>query len=255
MRILLGVDADLAPHTQYALHRVCDLIEQTSSPFSLLLVTVIPLSHIVTHYPGMYSGHVLPLDTTTRQRNEAAIVLRKANLLCQQRGIPPESIQEVTRVGLAADELARVAREEQVTLIAVGTRGALLRQKLRRAIAGSISRRLLEVAPCPVMIVSPPLSHSSSPQPLTIRPHSSNLNAPTDLVAWYKRALSSYLREHEGTLSVFTIYNVVQQFSPPGTRSSKRREIAAATQALEQLVIDGVLCRHEVQGEIRYTND
>ena len=247
MRILLGVDADLSPHTQYALQGVCDLIEQTASPCTLLLVTVIPLSHVVTHYPGMYSGHVLPVDTTTRQRHEAAILLRKANLLCQQRGILPDNIQEITRVGLAADELARVAREESATLIVVGTRGALMRQKLRRAIVGSISRRILELASCPVMIISPP-SQTSTLQNI-------KLAAPSDLVFWYKRALSSYLSEHEGSLSVFTVYQVIQQFSPPGTRGSRRREIAAATLALEQLVSDGVLCRNEVEGEIRYAND
>lgn len=247
MRILLGVDADLSPHTQYALQGVCDLIEQTSSSFTLLLVTVIPLSHVITHYPGMYSGHVLPVDTTVRQRNEAAVLLRKASLLCQQRGIHPDNIQEITRVGLAADELARVAREEQATLIVVGTRGSLLRQKLRRVIVGSISRRLLELAPCPVMIISPP------PQPSTSQ--TIKLAPPSDLVSWYRHALNSYLSEHEGKLSVFTVSQVIQQFSPPGTHGSRRRELAAASLALEQLVSDGVLCRHEVQGEIRYAND
>ena len=247
MRILLGVDADLSPHTQYALQGVCDLIEQTSSPFTLLLVTVIPLSHIVTHYPGMYSGHVLPVDTTLRQRHEAAILLRKASLLCQQRGIHPDNIQEITRVGLAADELARIAREEQATLIVVGTRGSLLRQKLRRVIVGSISRRLLELAPCPVMIISPP------PQPSTSHPF--KLPPPSDLVSWYKRAISSYLNENEGILSIFTVNNVVQQFSPPGAHGSRKREIDAASLALEQLVSEGVLCKHEVGEEIRYAND
>ena len=244
MRIVLGVDADLSPHTQYALQATCELIEQSASTYTLLLVTVIPLSHVITHYPGMYSGHVLPVDTTTRQRNEAAVVLRKANLLCQQRGVLPDAIQEITCVGLAPDELARVAREEQATLLVVGTRGARLCEKVRRTVVGSISRRLLELAPCPVMIVAPPPTASPS-----------RVSAPSDLMTWYKRAITSYLREHEGTLSVFTVYHVIQQFAPPGTRGSRRREIAAASLALEQLVGDGVLCRHEVQGEIRYIND
>jgi nucleotide-binding universal stress UspA family protein len=244
MRILLGVDADLSSHTQYALRTVCDLLRQTTPPYTLLLVTVIPLSHVMTHYPGMYSSHVLPLDTTTRQRNEAALVLRKANLLCQQLGVAPDHIEEITRVGLTADELARVAQEEQATLLVVGTHSSSLSQKTRRFLMGSISRRLLELAPCPVTIASPPATHTYS-----------RGAAPSDLVAWYRRALESYLSEHEGILSVFTVYHVIQQFTPPSTQHSRRRQIAAATLALEQLVSDGVFCRHEVQGEIRYAND
>ena len=237
-RILLGIDTDLSPPTQYALRAVCELLGQTSSSMHILLLNVIPITQMMTHYPGMYTGQVVSVATTPSQQRRAEEVLHKARLLLQQQGIAPTQIEEFVRVGAPAEELAKVAREEGATLIVVGSRGESLRQKLRRLFLGSVSRRILKLAPCHVMVA--------------VSPH---VQRPADLVAWYERAITSYLSEHPETLSVFTPRYVMRQFAPPDKHSSGRKEIAAATLALEQLARNGVLCRHDVKGELRYVND
>ncbi len=78
---------------------------------------------------------------------------------------------------------------------------------------------------------------------------------PADLVTWYEESITHYLQEHTSDLTVFTPLEVAQMFAPPGKKSPGRKERAAAILALEQLARGGVLCRHDVKGEMRYVND
>ncbi|MBO0779731.1 MAG: universal stress protein, partial [Ktedonobacteraceae bacterium] len=136
------------------------------------------------------------------------------------------------------DEIVKTAREMHVNLIVVGSHGDSFLQRLRRFFIGSISHSILHSAPCPVMIVVPP-------QP----PHTTNL------VAWYEEAIKDYLNEHTHALSIFTPQQAAQLFAPPNKKKPGRKENAAAALALEHLANQGVLCRHKVQGELRYVND
>jgi len=51
-----------------------------------------------------------------------------------------------------AQAIAEFAREVDAELIVVGTSGA---SRLVRMLVGSVTRRLLELAPCPVLAVPP----------------------------------------------------------------------------------------------------
>jgi nucleotide-binding universal stress UspA family protein len=235
--ILLGIDPAISPATRHALGKVSELIEQAPA-LHLILMTVIPIPYTASPSLGMYVGQIQPLPITAEQREEAEGVLYRARLELQKYPISPERIDVLIRVGEPAGELVRAARELGVDLLVVGSRGDSFHQKMRRFFVGSISRRVLALAPCPVMIVTAP--------PVT---------RPGDLVAWYRKALTSYLEEHTGALAVFTPQEVATMFLPTGRKKVGRKEIAAATLALEHLVNNGRLCRHEVKGQLRYVND
>jgi hypothetical protein len=78
---------------------------------------------------------------------------------------------------------------------------------------------------------------------------------PSDLVTWYEESITHYLQEHTSDLAVFTPGEVAQMFMPPSKKAPGHKERAAAILALEQLARNGMLCRHDVKGEMRYVND
>lgn len=238
-RILLGIDSNTSPATWRALRTVTEFIEAAPIiELRLVLIHVIALPNISSPSAGMYAGHLLPLSVTLEQRNLAEEVLHKARAELLKQGIEPAQIDTLIRVGMPADEIVKAAQELHAHFIVVGSRGESMGQKLRRFFFGSTSRRILQLASCPVMIaVAPRLPRS------------------TDLVAWYLQAITTYLREHTDTLTVLTPHEAAQKFLPPNKKSVGRKEIAAATLALEQLTGNGIFCRHDVKGELRYVND
>src|SRR2546421_6599335 len=237
-RILLGIDTNFSPTTQHAVGAIGDFMEQATSQVHLVLLSVISVPAMTSPSLGMYVGHLLPMSITPEQRNQAEEALRLARSELQKGSITAEQIEVLIRIGLPADEIVKVAKELHVDFIVVGSCGESLRQKLHRFLAGSTSRSVLRLAPCPVMIVS---------LPRTVQ--------PGDLVTWYEQAITSYLQEHTNSLTVFTPQEVAQKFVPPRKKAPGRKEIAAAALALEQLASTGLLCRHDVKGELRYVND
>ncbi len=237
-RILLGIDNQITPATQLALRTVCEIMEQASPHFHLVLLCVISGPYVTSPSLAMYMGHQLPVPLMVEQRSKAEDALRRARAELEKAGLGAEQIETYIRVGFPAEEIVRTARELQVQFIVVGSRGNSLWQSLRRLIVGSISRKVLQLAPCPVMIVAIPRVARTS-----------------DLVTWYEKAVITYLQEHTNAFTVFTPREVAQAFVPPHKKTAGRKEIAAARRALEQLAASGRLCRHNVEGELRYVND
>ena len=236
-RILLGIDTNLSPPTQQALHAVSEFLAWASPDLRLVLLHVIPILQDTTPTWGKSFTVPRTFPPTTEERRRAGRVLLQARNALQQRGIAPEHIELLRCAGAPADEIVKAARELQVDLIVIGSRGNSLAQRIRRVLAGSTSRRVLRLAPCPVMLVV-------SPQ----MPRSGNL------VAWYKAAVTRSLSERPGSLIVFTACDVAQMFAPP-KRTVGSKEVDAAAHALKDLASSGVLCCHTVKGELRYIND
>lgn len=241
-RILMGIDAPLSLATQHALRILSELLEDASSQTTLVLLHVIPLP-TMTSSPtlGINSGHIHSSMLSAEQRERGEVALRRARMELQNRGLAPGQIEMMMRVGIPAEEMAKMAKELQVDMLVVGNRGYTLRQRVRRFFTGSMSRRALMLAPCPVTIIA-------LPTPVRIK-------HPHDLVAWYKQAISRYLQERTGDLTILTPQEVALAFAPPGKNEPGRKEHAAAILALEQLAQAGVLYRRDVKGEMRYVND
>lgn len=242
--VLLGIGpaptrgAIISPAMQHMLRAVSKLIEESSPSLHLVLLHVIPLPYATSPSLSMYMGHVQALAVTPEQHSEAELLVEKTRTELQNLGIASSKMEILIRTGVPADEIVRAAKELRADLIVVGSHGDTFLQKLRRFCIGSTSRKVLHLAPCPVMIVAPPRF-----------PH------PSDLVAWYEDAITRYLNENTSTLTVFTPQEAAQMFAPPGKKAPGRKERAAAILALEQLARTGILCRHDVKGELLYVND
>lgn len=236
--IVLGIDAPLSPATQQAIRTIKDLIEPLAP--RLILLHVISIPHATSPAFGMYSGQMPTITVTAEQRQEAEKVLDAVRNSLQEQVQNSPPIETCIRLGSPAEEVSRVARERQADLVIVGCRGNTASERIRRFLFGSKSHRVLQLAPCPVLIVS--LQHAKQ--------------RPVELAEWYEEAITLYLREHSGSLTIFTVAQVVRLFAPPHSkRTSRRKEREAALLALDHLTSLGLLCRHEVQGELRYVND
>ncbi|HEY1353197.1 MAG TPA: universal stress protein [Ktedonobacteraceae bacterium] len=238
--ILLGIDAPLSPATRQAIRTITGLLEPMAPQVRLVLLHVLSLPYVTSPALGMYSGQLHP-DTATvdQQRLEAEKVLAAVRAMLEEQTPALLRVDVCIRQGSPSDEITRAASELHADLIIVGSRGSRTGERLRRFFLGSKSRRVLQSSLCPVMIVSLP-----------------STKRPADLAAWYEEAITRYLHEDPGGLRVFTPGEVARFFPPPSLlKDPGRKERAAAVLALEHLARTGVLCRHEVQGELRYVND
>jgi len=236
-RILLGVDTNFSTTTQSAIRAVGDLFEADAA-YDIFLLHAIQSTHIITEYPGHFTEQYAFIPPTSEQKKHAEEILKKARVTLEQLGFDLKHIEMMTSIGSPAEEIARVARERHVNLIVVGSRGDSWRDRLRRMLLGSTSRRVLQLASCPVMVVlpTPPLKAQ-------------------DLVPWYEQAIKSYLNEHSNVLTVLTAREAATLFPHPQKKAVGTPEMQAAEKALEQLASKGLLCRHEIQGEVHYIND
>ena len=236
-RILLGIDANFSSATQYALRAANEFFQRSTPDLRLVLLHVIPVPYDTSPAWGKSMKPSHPWPPVVQQRLRAEHALWRARVALQQLGIAPERIELLQRVGTPADEIVKAARELGVSCIIIGSHGNALKQRIRRMLIGSTSRRVLRLASCPVTLVNSP--HKPRPR---------------NLEAWYEEAVKYSLHEHPGSLLVFTACDVAQKFAPP-KRTVGCQEVDAASRALEQLARNGLLCCHRIKGELRYLND
>ncbi|MGH2506285.1 MAG: universal stress protein, partial [Ktedonobacteraceae bacterium] len=207
--IVLGVDAPLSPATQQAIRTIKDLIGPLSP--RLILLHVISIPHAASPALGMYAGQQMETTAVTaEQRQEAEKVLDAVRSSLQEQAQNSPPIEIYIRLGSPAEEVSRVAQEMHADLVIVGCRGNAVSERIRRFFLGSKSHKILQLAPCPVLIVS-----------------LQQAKRPTDLVAWYEEAITLYLREHTGRLTIFTVAQLLRLFaSPLGNKSVRHKERA-----------------------------
>ncbi len=231
-RLVLPIDANISPGTQFALQAAGELLEWFSPDVHLFLLHVIPVPFVSSPRWGMYR-----LQPTSGQRSQAEESLAQARSTLWDQGVHLEQIETLLRYGIPAEEIVAAARQLDADCIVMGSQGHSCKQWIRRVLAGSISRQVLRHAPCPVLMVSP-----------------SQIPVPCNLVTWYKQAITHSLHDHPGALKVFTSDEVARRFAPPDSVVG-HKELEASSRALEQLSRDGILFCHAVAGQLCYVND
>lgn len=232
-RLLLGIDAPLTAATWHALHTIGEFFAPYSVHVHLLLLSVIPVPYVRGRYVPLSS-----LPPTTEQRKQAAEALQQASAALQEYGMTRSHIETLIHIGSPPDELVKVATQQHVDCLIIGSWGRSPLHWLRRILMGSTSQCILRHASCPVMVVTLPRS-----------------TRPGDLVAWYETAIRQVLCDHPTELLNVTAADVVGRFPLPHVSTTGREKWTAATQALERLASSGVLYRYTVQGEAHYLND
>ena len=137
----IGVAFDGSPESRAALERAATLAARLGARLRVLTVVVPAVASPVMH-PGVYTGQAPPeperVIAAGREAAEAAA--------------PAVAAESVRLDGDPAAELVR-ACEDGLDLLVVGSRGY---GPLTRVLLGSVSRRVVGEAPCPVIVVRRP---------------------------------------------------------------------------------------------------
>ena len=142
--ILVALDG--SDHANHALTVAMDLAEKYSA--NLLLLTAVQPIYLSSG--GFYPSTAKVMrDIAETQKKDSEQVLAKAQTHVKKGNL---TIQVATKLveGRPADVIIATAQEESVDLIVMGSRG---RGGIKQLVLGSVSDRVADGAPCPVLIV------------------------------------------------------------------------------------------------------
>lgn len=151
-RILCPVDFSEA--TPFAISPAVSLATEYDADFIVLHVLNFPYPHVGN------LGPAFDLTAYYDQMEEEA--LRRLQELVDEETREYVSPQALVRRGTPYQEIVRVARDEEVDLVVLPTHG---RTGVDRLLFGSVAEKVVRLAPCPVLTVSP---RQKSPRPFQV---------------------------------------------------------------------------------------
>jgi len=151
---LFLVPVDFSDHSKKTIQHATHLAALTGATIRLLHVFQIP-DYPAAFYQGLYVEHeAVKIHVETAKREALAQLSLVADQL-HAKGLEAESI---LRVGNPYVEIVNAAKEFGIDLIVIGSHGYT---GLGRLLLGSTADRVLQYAPCPVLVVKGPTVHQN----------------------------------------------------------------------------------------------
>ena len=135
MKILVPVDG--SAYSLKAVETACDLAK-AQAPATVVLTAV------AIQIPELEEGVYI----AEKMKVQAEIALAKAKEVAQGKGVTPEVI--LATGPSPADEIVRVAKDQQADLIVIGSRGLAGKT---RSFLGSTASQVVTYSPCSVLVV------------------------------------------------------------------------------------------------------
>ena len=135
MKILVPVDG--SAYSLKAVETACDLAK-AQAPATVILTAV------AIQIPELEEGVYI----AEKMKVQAEIALAKGKEVAQGKGITPEVI--LATGPSPADEIVRVAKDQQADLIVIGSRGLAGKT---RSFLGSTASQVVTYSPCSVLVV------------------------------------------------------------------------------------------------------
>jgi nucleotide-binding universal stress UspA family protein len=146
------VPIDFSEHSKKTVESATQLAVLTGARITLLHVFQVP-NYPAAFYQGLYTEHEqvkIQVDLLKREANaQLALVIE----LIVDRGV---EAQPLLRIGNPYDEIVNAAKEIRADLIVIGSHG---HAGLERFLVGSTAERVVQYAPCPVLVVKKKLDH------------------------------------------------------------------------------------------------
>lgn len=149
MKVLLAVDG--SEISKEAVARLPDLVRLDGSEVTVLTVAPNP---VLPDVSGFMAPPYIDYTLLAQQvKAEAEATLTEAAAMLRERGVSPRT---VFRQGDPGDEILKFIREQGVDLVVVGSHG---RTGFRKFLLGSVSAKIVNEAPCPVLVIKDPRLH------------------------------------------------------------------------------------------------
>jgi len=117
-------------------------------------ITVYLMTVVEPHH-GMYDAYAEQIILAQRETEIMAVVnerLEETEKKAAEMGI--KTIITVTRVGSPYEQIIKLAEEEEIDLIVMGTHG---RSGIAHFLIGSVTEKVIRTSPCPVLVIRPHL--------------------------------------------------------------------------------------------------
>ncbi|HYG60767.1 MAG TPA: universal stress protein [Symbiobacteriaceae bacterium] len=142
-KVLLATDG--SDSSVQAARTLGDLVAcQPEVQVTVLHVAHIPRSYYITDENGNTVTPEVPMDVMIR-RSAEPIFRRTLSAL----GLPGDRVATEVQVGEPAEEIVDLARLDGYDMIVIGSRGL---SGVREILLGSVSHKVLHMAPCPVLV-------------------------------------------------------------------------------------------------------
>jgi universal stress protein A len=143
---LFLVPVDFSDHSKKTVQYATQLAILAGASIRLLHVFLIP-DYPAAFYQGLYVEHeAVKIHVETAKRE----ALTQLSLVADQIRANGLEVESILRVGNPYQEIVSVVKELGVDLIVIGSHGY---SGLGRLVLGSTADRVLQYAPCPVLVV------------------------------------------------------------------------------------------------------
>ncbi|MEZ6047127.1 MAG: universal stress protein [Planctomycetaceae bacterium] len=136
------VATDFSPHSEVALNYAAEFGKTFQA--EIIVATIVEEPSLMAELPPMGEAYFPP--------NLAELQQQTAEKACQKK-IEEHGLQNartVVTIGTPFVEIVRLAREENVDMIIIGTHG---RGAIAHMLLGSVAEKIVRKAPCPVLTV------------------------------------------------------------------------------------------------------
>lgn len=143
-KILVAVNG--SKHSEKVVDYAADLAKELSA--NIVLIFVMPRPDVPEDYADYAKREVLANPVASYLKTVSEGIIAKLGGRIEKKGIEFEAIYHL---GNPAEKILETAQAKKVALIVVGLHG--LRRVGRLRALGSVSRRLMESSPVPVLVV------------------------------------------------------------------------------------------------------
>lgn len=147
-RILVPIDGSAA--SQKAAEKAVSIGKLINAELTFLTVINLPTEDKYSYF-GMSVENAFIANRKTMLKQLIHEETRMLNILVRNLECPDLKVNQKVIVGKVAEEIVKLAAEENFDFIVIGRRGF---STIERFFVGSVTQKVIAAAPCPIMVIN-----------------------------------------------------------------------------------------------------